>query len=556
MNLTEKICKSLLVSGLIAFLFFSVSLIIYLGNLQEYSFTILQLLLVTGLCSLGIFVVVFAGFLCFVRFKCFTAVLLVLTSILFCMWLQSNFLLWSSDESTLIQTFSALPVCGIFEILVYILVFYLVFRFQSFVITHLYKLGLIILVSQAVVIIPALLSYDSSNFNRLSNNSEIFSSIHQISKQENIYIILLDSFGNDSFHELYKSEYETTNQTFHDFEYFPHFIAKFPLTFYMVPTLLTGSDLFEKNLKWNPNKDYSHQSMSVKTYFKDKERMYNSENSLLPILAQNGYTNEMYPFCGTSIYFPKDCEWLSNTTLNEDALSRKKVFSCRVLEETILPFTCYRLSPLCLKYWSFQISYQCQQICYNLYSGKGWDSFQTLEFNNFSRFMQQEFVDETPFFTPPEEPQLDSRKYFKLYHLNGWHDLDLEPYSPSSEAYLKFGKAYFSQRLDAFFDYLKRSGSYDSSWIIILGDHGMHLSPAAAQFNPALLIKKPGVHQENILVNEDVVMMSDIAPSLLSELGIKTSKPFSIWRQTEDQKQERGKLWEDFIIKNLPKNTD
>lgn len=551
MSLTEKICKSLLVSGLMAFLVFSVSLIIYLGNLQEYSFTILQLGIVSGIFSLGVFSVSFAFLLCFARFKSFLPVFLAFTSLLFCLWLQSNFLLWPSDDSTIIQTFSAQPVYGIIEILVYILVFYLVFRFQSFVLAHLNQFGLIILVSEAVVIIPALLSYDSSKFNRLLNNPEIFSGIHQTSKQENIYIILLDSFGNDCFRELYKSEYPATNQTFHDFEYFPRFISKFPVTFYMVPTLLTGDDYFEKTLQWNANKDIFHQTPPFKSYFKDKERMFRSENSLLPLLSRKDYINEIYPFCGTSIYFPPNCEWLSNTTFNQDSISKQKLFSFRVVTENIFPFTCYRLSPLCLKYYTFQIVYQCQQILYNLYSGMGWDSFRTLEFINFSRFMQQDFVDETPFFTPPEEPRLDSQKHFKLYHLNGWHDLDLEPYSPSSKTYLEFGKAYFSQKLDAFWDYLKRSGSYDSSWIIVLGDHGMHPSPLSSQFNPTLLIKKPGSHQENILVNEDVVMMSDLAPSLLDGLGIKTAKPFSIWNQTEEQKKERQEIWQKLIIENL-----
>ena len=42
MNLTEKITKSLMVSGLLAFLIISSALTIYLGNLPEYSFTLIR----------------------------------------------------------------------------------------------------------------------------------------------------------------------------------------------------------------------------------------------------------------------------------------------------------------------------------------------------------------------------------------------------------------------------------------------------------------------------------------------------------------------------------
>ena len=41
---------------------------------------------------------------------------------------------------------------------------------------------------------------------------------------------------------------------------------------------------------------------------------------------------------------------------------------------------------------------------------------------------------------------------------------------------------------------------------------------------------------------ESIILMRDIAPSLLGELGIQTERPFSIWNQTEEQKKERQEL--------------
>ena len=58
-------------------------------------------------------------------------------------------------------------------------------------------------------------------------------------------------------------------------------------------------------------------------------------------------------------------------------------------------------------------------------------------------------------------------------------------------------------------------------------------------------------HSRRKAANGPSFLMRDIAPSLLGELGISLSKPYSLWTPTEEQKKEREALWQKFYVENL-----
>lgn len=566
MNLTEKITKSLMVSGLMAFLIFMSALTIYLGNLRDYTFTIQQLAVVVGAFSCGVWACVFLLLACFFRSKIFSSLLLAVLAFSLCLWVQGSFLLWPlGGDNTTIHSFAMHPVFGVLELVIFSLIFWLVFHFRNFSEQKTVNLAGIVIFTQILAILPALSVYRESSLDRLLYiYPHIKDQIHQVSDQPNLFIILADSMERNYFQSAWESAEPEMNAVLKDFEYFPHFLSLYPQTFYAVPTLLSGSDYFDRAKKWDVNKtvfEQTEENYFSQSYRDSIDRMYTEPNALLPNMEKVGFRCEVYPLCGTAVYLPRDLNSVSNLNYDEDQKEKSRFLSLRVLVEKIIPHALYRMSPLIVKPVVFSASNAFLRETYRLKSGEYW-----LDGNTVGKELAETEVTTTPdskipdgpeiltqdslFFTLPAVPQLTNERYAKVIHLNGLHSLDAIS-DPSRRTPQTFGKAYFVQGIGSYLNYLKQAGCYESSWIVILGDHGLHASPVTDQFNPVLLIKRPNSRQEKMTENDSIVLMRDLAPSLLAGLGIKTAKPFSIWNQTEEQKKERQELWQKFIIENL-----
>lgn len=566
MNMTEKIRKSLLVSGLLAFLVFMSALTIYLGNLRDYTFTIQQLAVIAGAFSVGVWACAFLLLACFFRSKFFSSTLLVVLAFALCLWVQGSFLLWPlGGDNTTIHTFTMHPVLGTLELVIFGLIFWLVFHFRDFSERKSATLAGIVVFTQILAILPALSAYRETSLDRLLYiYPHVKDQIHQVSEQPNLFIILADSMERNYFQSAWESAEPEMNAVLKDFEYFPHFLSLYPQTFYAVPTLLSGSDYFDRTKKWDVNKtvfEQTEENYFSQSYRDTIDQMYTEPNALLPNLEKAGFRTEVYPLCGTAVYLPGDLKSVSNLNYDEDEKEKSRFLSLRVLVEKIIPHALYRISPLLVKPVIFSASNSVLREAYRLKSGEYWLDENTAaevlagteatSTSNASSMDDAAFLSrDSLFFTLPAAPQLTNERYAKVIHLNGLHSLDGIS-DPALQTPQTFGKVYFVQGIGSYLNYLKQAGCYDSSWIVIFGDHGLHSSPVADQFNPALLIKRPNARQEKMTENDSIVLMRDIAPSLLDALGIKTAKPFSIWNQTEEQKKERQEIWQKFIIENL-----
>ena len=565
--MTEKITKSLKVSGLLAFLVFMSALTIYLGNLRDYTFTIQQLAVVAGAFSFGIWACVFLLLACFFRSKIFSSVLLAVLAFALCLWVQGSFLLWPlGGDNTTIHTFAMHPVFGALELVIFGLIFWLVFHFRLFSERKTASLAGIVVFTQILAILPALSAYRESSLDRLLYiYPHVKDQIHRVSDQPNLFIILADSMERNYFQAAWESAEPEMNAVLKDFEYFPHFLSLYPQTFYAVPTLLSGSDYFDRTKKWDVNKtvfEQTEENYFSQSYRDSIDRMYTEPNALLPNLEKAGFRCEVYPLCGTAVYLPGDLKSVSNLNYDEDQKEKSRFLSLRVLVEKIIPHALYRMSPLITKPVVFSASNAFLREAYRLKSGEYWldentaaevlaDSAVTPAPNSENADDSEFLSHDSLFFSLPTAPQLTNERYAKVIHLNGLHALDGMS-DPARRMPQTFGKVYFVQGIGSYLNYLKQAGCYDASWIVIFGDHGLHSSPVADQFNPALLIKRPNSRQEKMTENDSIVLMRDLAPSLLSEMGIQTSAPFSLWHPTEEQSLQRKKLWEDFIIKNSP----
>lgn len=563
MKISEKMKNLLTVTGVFAFLVLNSTLCIYLGNLQEYSFRLNQLFVLLIPFCLGIWGCTLCIALLpllaerFWKKELFPFVSALLWGIVFCGWVQGSFLLWPIRGEKL-HTFVTQPFFGTLELVVYALIFTCVFRFRKYLLQKPMTFAGIVVFSQILVLFPLFSKYEPEKLSRQCR--PLMDDFFQISDQENVILIVLDSLEYDYFQKTYASAEEEIKPIVKDFECFPRFLSMYPQTFFAFPTLLSGSDLFDRTRTWDVRKDVWHQDEnSFHGYHEAKDKMYAAETCLPGRLAREGFRNEFYSLADIYLWFWWEDQIIANIRMDGEE-EAKRLVSLHVVSEDILPNALYRLSPLLFKTEIFQALRNVQASAYRVYSG-GELYFESEETGTLSenvltdaeapKFAQQDGL----FFQTPEKAKMTSQPLFKVIHLQGVHDIPVtsELETNRTREYTSWGRTYFIQGIGKYLDFLKQNGAYENSWILILGDHGNHLSPVSRQFNPLLLVKRPHSRQNEMTKNENVVLMRDIAPTLLGELGISLSeaRALSIWDPTEAQKKEREELWKKFYVENL-----
>jgi arylsulfatase A-like enzyme/Tfp pilus assembly protein PilF len=129
---------------------------------------------------------------------------------------------------------------------------------------------------------------------------------------------------------------------------------------------------------------------------------------------------------------------------------------------------------------------------------------------------------------------VSARPFFAWIHLYEPHD----PYQPPEPFKSQYKQqpydgevAYTDSLLGAFLEFLKRSGLYDSSWIVLTSDHGESLGEHQetyhgyyiynASMRVPLIFKAPGSELRGRRIGAQVRSV-DIAPTLLSALKVST----------------------------------
>lgn len=552
MSFSEKIRNALTVSALLALVPSCAAMGIYLGNLREYVFTLQQLLVVTGVFSFGIFGFWMVFQACFIRARFYPMIFHALFALALCLWIQGSFLLWPlGGTADTLHRFSEHPIFGTLELLIFSLVFWLVFRFRTVVDRKCGLYASFILAIQVFALVPPLMAYRESSLEKFLSID--CSGIHQVSNGENVLIVVLDSLESDYFQKTLADSGPELSEALKDFEFFPRLISRYPQTFYALPTLLTGSPIFDETMTWDVRKTVFEQTDasifrdSASVYFERLNQMYMSEYALFSTLKRNGFQTEVYPFAGTWVYLPQNSPDIANIDPKTDSIEKSRILSLTVLAEEIIPCAMYRISPLIFKPTAYHATEKGLERAYKIYTGETWKVLDTSSENPDKKVAESAevlpAVADRPFFDFPKEAKPDVIRHFKLIHLEA-----MNRWNVTSNTAME--QCYFQKGIVPYLEYLKGCGGYEKSWIVILGDHGRHGSPVSRQFNPALLIKKPGVNQSEMTVRDDVVFMRDIAPSLLTEMGIPLGTPFSLWHQTEEQKDERNVAWVSFVEKN------
>ncbi|MBI1803908.1 MAG: sulfatase-like hydrolase/transferase [Ignavibacteriae bacterium] len=342
---------------------------------------------------------------------------------------------------------------------------------------------------------------------------------YTFSSHKNVIILVLDTFESEMFQKII-SEDPSYKDAFDGFTYFRNALGGYPSTYLAVPFILTGQ--------------YYYNDKPIEDFLKSA---YNSETSILKVLKQNNFNSEYY-FYGTTAYL--DDQIMSNVQAQEgisvDELGR------------LYDVALFRYLP--------------QYVKKSIYDEQRW--------------FLQEFIPDTLFIGSPEAPfygvnksprahvpdesiqQFEDVEFihsmmthdtvgtatsvFKYFHLHGAHppfrmNENLQNENNMANGYERQGKGAL-KIAKLFLDELKSLQIFDSSLIVILGDHGLteNLRNSAV---PLMLVKRFNAHG-TLSVSEAPVSQQDIGPTIFSELGIRSaSREHSMFSINDTTPRER-----------------
>ncbi|MDO4569836.1 MAG: hypothetical protein Q4D38_05595 [Planctomycetia bacterium] len=523
--------KALSVVLFVVSVYWFTSMTLYFGNELDFChITLFQLSVVNFIIStLGIVFLV-GIMLCFVRMRFFKPLLLFFLASGLCLWLESHVLLWESS--------SLLLASG--ELVLFAALFFVVYYFSSFFFQNATKIAWVFILAQAVVIFPDWWSYDKE-IHRQFIPYEYLTDVpkqedYTISSKQNVIILVLDSFGRGFYDDIVASSSRDVLLPFKDFTSFSKCMSLYPQTQGALPILLSGSREIDDLDLWGDGKKISGTELLA---------AFNGSPNILALeLAKKGFWCVYSNYTSFRISIPLS----SGFEYDQDLLKRlSKPLSSTVLTANIIPLATSRMSPHICKRGAGEYVAQWIWYFYEIYSRD--ESTDSEESRNGGDSVEENsqkeavFPNAEPFFTHlPSSLPLQDAPVFRVYHLFGPHNRDPSQYV--RESYVLKGKMDL-EGVAKYLDLLKAAGKYDDSYIVIMGDHGVHLEPLLERKNPILLIKRPGDTHEKIVESDTPVFIRDIAPTILSDLGIVTKEPYSLWNLSEAQKEERRKKWDE-----------
>jgi hypothetical protein len=384
-------------------------------------------------------------------------------------------------------------------------------------------------------------------------SQEKIDDFYKLSKEKNIFLIILDGFGSDHFYDLMNRNHDAI-QYFDGFEFYRNNTSNFGYTTESFPTLLTGKN-FEKTT----------------TFTKYLETVY--EDSLVTTLEDNGIKTDLMPlhsrFCPEPKAKYKNCFDRSQHILKTNAVTIDTL--------ALYDLTLFRIVPHFFKSkilnnykWFFQ--------------SKISDLIQRQETIKHYKKLTPLFLDEFIVSKMVDEFEVVNKNInFKLLHLNLPHnparyDKNCDKLKQEDNS----GKAIREQSgcalklASKLFSRLKQLKVYDQSLIFIISDHGhafeavfpnefKHIDGAMkpAYRSSALLLAKRPFSKGKIKVNDYPVTLSDIPYTFASELKLKNNFPgMSIFEHDANLERERvfwlfhekkrrtiPEIWEKLILK-------
>lgn len=488
-------------------LFFGPS-VIYFTNLLDFSFKFSDIFPALVALTLGIGTVLT---ICLVILKgrvhriavCFLFALGLL------IYIQANILIWNygSFNGRPINWDSFL-VNGIIDISVWLLVL-VIFTLKT---EKLYKFIAIVSVFLFFVQAGGLIGLIHSSQPEPEWKSHFFvpgDSKFVFSENQNVVIIVLDAFESDVFQEIINED-DNYRKMFTGFTYYRNAVGGYQTTTASVPLILTGK--------------YYTNSEPIDIFIKDAF----TTSSLPKTLKNNNYSINIYD--DSRLVFPDE--------QIEENVQSASVDSITALNK-LYHIALFRDLPHFLK----QATYKTVVIGSNPGMGIPDRSY----FDAFANQTQ---------FTKPE-------RVFKFYHLSGSHppyllneSLGYEELPYNRTGNIEQSKA-FLRITNELLKNANRSGMYDNTMIIIVGDHGQPFRLNTSQLNRTvsisytsqniimsgipLILVKPFYSNTSLAISDTPVSLSDIPKTVTNELNIPNNFPGQSMKSIQvNEKRERS----------------
>lgn len=324
----------------------------------------------------------------------------------------------------------------------------------------------------------------------------------EMSKDENVIILLMDSFDASVFDEVMKDN-PVYKDVFEDFTYFSDTLGGYPFTTRSIPLILSG--------EWYENQEP----------FEDYLNKVYQEAELFQTLEDQGYKMDVYE----SIVPPRALE---------DAQRFENVLTCGSRVTSYIDFAKLQLRLTGFKYAPYWMKRFCTLSLGEFQSVR--KVLSEHEGFNWSTYQFYQNVLNTAFTYTDE-------KCFKFFHIEGAH----VPFQYDKEVNYITEDATYEQNIEAcittadtYLQKLKNNGVYDNSVIIIMSDHGFNDGEVFGRQDPVLMIKGRG-EKHAMLKSGAPVSFDDLQEAYMRLIdGQKSTEAFE-WKEGDSRK--RRYLW-------------
>lgn len=467
---------------------------VYKGNLNEFSFGFIDLLLIyiIPFFVVNLLLLLIGLIIPRKKTKLYNCILLTIAILL---WFQGNFLLWDYGvfDGTLIN-WSEYKWQGWLDLSIWVLLIMLVITFHQriSIISSFISIGFIII--QSFLLITASVCINQNFWLREQNASfKVPEGLTSYSANFNIIHIVLDHFQTDVFLEIVDEE--SLHDKFDGFILYKENIANAPLTTLSVPTMFSG-EIYDG-------------SQGINEYYEESF----SKKGINNLLFDKGYNvNLVPPF---QIPETKYTNYYNVPDIYGGTVQQERFFcAMRLLEIAI-----FRQVPHYIKYYIYNNNNWHLTRIFSISSTKKIVS----DLNFFQNYILNLKIDN------------DNPSYHFL-HLYAPHPpYVLDEHGKFRDDLNQNRKNYQNQAkytLNLFIEFLKKleiMEMYDSSLIILSSDHGSEFPPIINGIEkdigivrvPALLAIKPPESRGNIKISNAQTMISDIPATIMDVLGLK-----------------------------------
>jgi hypothetical protein len=353
---------------------------------------------------------------------------------------------------------------------------------------------------------------------------------YTFSKTLNVVLIVLDAFQADIFQEIVEAD-KSYSATFDGFVYYRNALSASNYTELAVPGLLTGQ-LYDNSI---PKAQFLKQSFQ--------------EWSIFHTLKQHAFIVSIFPWTGwgnESVYLHEDIA--TNVVRRIHTGNRGAVFTEKNAKEFLhlIDLSLFRCSPHFLK-----------RYIHNRNNWFVYDLASRFAPQKMKQFISTDNQFEAATFLTELGRNFDvgtSERMFKYFHLKGPHrpfmvnqnlELTNQTFEYNRANYIAQAKASL-RALDGLFQLLKDQGIYDTSMILVVGDHGsgitkeMYVNPDentniavkpnityARDFHqdksrgiPLILVKRRS-SRGKLVISDQPVSLLDVPATILNDLGLE-----------------------------------